>query len=137
VCAPASSGTLLSRQPLQQPVARRRGRSVCIDVLRGLHYLHSKRVVHMDLKSSNILLTRHGDAKLADVGLAKVIRDRNYITQVSVIGEQLAVLPHTSSVNSHSMGPGGRCVLGAHSYMCHAALPVALQAHLRGQRQRC
>jgi serine/threonine protein kinase len=69
----------------------RRGRSICIDVLRGLHFLHSKRVVHMDLKSPNILLTRHGDAKLADVGLAKVIRDRNYITQVSVIGEQLAV----------------------------------------------
>jgi Protein kinase domain len=75
---------------LQQPIAVRRGRSICIDVLRGLHFLHSKRVVHMDLKSPNILLTRHGDAKLADVGLAKVIRDRNYITQVSVIGEQLA-----------------------------------------------
>ena len=60
-------------------------------MLRGLHFLHSKRVVHMDLKSPNILLTRHGDAKLADVGLAKVIRDRNYITQVSVIGEQRAV----------------------------------------------
>ena len=96
VCAPASSGTLHSRQPLQQRVAFCRGRSVCIDVLRGLHYLHSKRIVHMDLKSSNILLTRHGDAKLADVGLAKVIRDRNYITQVSVIGEHAAshALPH-------------------------------------------
>ncbi len=63
-----------------------RGRSIAIDVLRGLHFLHSKRIVHMDLKSPNILLTRHGVAKLADVGLAKVIRDRNYITQVSVIG---------------------------------------------------
>jgi serine/threonine protein kinase len=69
----------------------RRGRSICIDVLRGLHFLHSKRIVHMDLKSPNILLTRHGDAKLADVGLAKVIRDRNYITQVSVIGKQPAI----------------------------------------------
>jgi hypothetical protein len=63
-----------------------RGKTIAIDVLRGLHFLHSKRIVHMDLKSPNILLTRHGDAKLADVGLAKVIRDRNYITQVSVIG---------------------------------------------------
>mmetsp|Transcript_18116 Transcript_18116/g.54546 ORF Transcript_18116/g.54546 Transcript_18116/m.54546 type:complete len:1319 (+) Transcript_18116:310-4266(+) len=63
-----------------------RGKSIAIDVLRGLHFLHSKRIVHMDLKSPNILLSRHGVAKLADVGLAKVIRDRNYITQVSVIG---------------------------------------------------
>ena len=64
----------------------RRGQNVAIDILRGLHFLHAKRIVHMDLKSPNILLTRHGQAKLADVGLAKVIRDRNYITQVSVIG---------------------------------------------------
>ena len=137
ICAPASSGTLLPRQPLQQPVALCRGRSVCIDVLRGLHYLHSKRVVHMDLKSSNILLTRHGDAKLADVGLAKVIRDRNYITQVSVIGEQLAMRCHTASLDSHSMQPDGRCVLGAIvASLRHAAVTVTLQAHLRGRRQR-
>ena len=38
----------------------------------GLNYLHSKNVVHMDLKSSNILLTSHGVAKLADVGFARV-----------------------------------------------------------------
>ena len=86
----------------------RRGRSICIDVLRGLHFLHSKRVVHMDLKSPNILLTRHGDAKLADVGLAKVIRDRNYITQVSVIGEQPATLPLQGvKLNAVDMQHGG------------------------------
>ena len=68
---------------------------MAIDILRGLHFLHAKRIVHMDLKSPNILLTRHGQAKLADVGLAKVIRDRNYITQVSVIGaRQRASLQH-------------------------------------------
>ncbi len=76
---------------------------MAIDILRGLHFLHAKRIVHMDLKSPNILLTRHGQAKLADVGLAKVIRDRNYITQVSVIGApqrapfQLFLATHYSS----------------------------------------
>jgi hypothetical protein len=79
-------GDLFKAIARKQVTWKLRGRSICIDVLRGLHFLHSKRVVHMDLKSPNILLTRHGDAKLADVGLAKVIRDRNYITQVSVIG---------------------------------------------------
>ena len=72
----------------------RRGKNVAIDILRGLHFLHAKRIVHMDLKSPNILLTRHGQAKLADVGLAKVIRDRNYITQVSVIGAPACFSPH-------------------------------------------
>jgi serine/threonine protein kinase len=81
----------------------RRGRSICIDVLRGLHFLHSKRIVHMDLKSPNILLTRHGIAKLADVGLAKVIRDRNYITQVSVIGTQLPTTRNQHCVDRHTL----------------------------------
>ena len=75
----------------QECLLAHRGKHVAIDILRGLHFLHAKRIVHMDLKSPNILLTRHGQAKLADVGLAKVIRDRNYITQVSVIGVQAAV----------------------------------------------
>ena len=79
--------SLVSTSRTQIPVMHR-GKNVAIDILRGLHFLHAKRIVHMDLKSPNILLTRHGQAKLADVGLAKVIRDRNYITQVSVIGVQ-------------------------------------------------
>ena len=76
-----------------------RGKHVAIDILRGLHFLHAKRIVHMDLKSPNILLTRHGQAKLADVGLAKVIRDRNYITQVSVIG-----MPAPANMLRHVLG---------------------------------
>lgn len=28
----------------------RRGRCVALDVARGLHYLHHKRIVHLDLK---------------------------------------------------------------------------------------
>lgn len=110
-------------------------------MLRGLHFLHSKRVVHMDLKSPNILLTRHGDAKLADVGLAKVIRDRNYITQVSVIGEQLAVCScKASRLDCHcikhaaaSSGQGWRVA----SHTCGAAvssdamMQLSLCRHIR------
>jgi serine/threonine protein kinase len=51
----------------------RRGRGVALDVTRALAFMHSKRVLHCDIKSSNILLGRDGTAKLADVGLARFL----------------------------------------------------------------
>lgn len=60
----------------------KRGRNVMMDVARGLTYLHSKRVVHFDLKSANILLSRTGTAKLADVGMARAL-NKSYLSMVS------------------------------------------------------
>ncbi|KAK9790571.1 hypothetical protein WJX73_000459 [Symbiochloris irregularis] len=50
-----------------------RGSSIALDVLQGLHYLHSNNVVHLDIKSGNILLSHDGTAKIADVGLARTM----------------------------------------------------------------
>ncbi|DBA77294.1 TPA: hypothetical protein ACH3X2_000816 [Trebouxia sp. C0005] len=51
-----------------------RGRHVALDIAKGLAYLHSRKIIHLDLKSHNILLGRGGVAKIADVGLAKIMR---------------------------------------------------------------
>jgi hypothetical protein len=60
----------------------RRGKRVMQDVACGLGYLHSKRIVHFDLKSANILLSRAGTAKLADIGMARVLH-KSYLSIVS------------------------------------------------------
>lgn len=49
-----------------------RGREVALSVLRGLSFMHSRRLAHLDLKSKNILLDAYGRAKICDVGLSKI-----------------------------------------------------------------
>ncbi|XP_049850366.1 serine/threonine-protein kinase pakC-like [Schistocerca gregaria] len=43
------------------------------EILCGLEYLHSKNVVHSDLKGANILLSTNGGVKIADLGLSSIM----------------------------------------------------------------
>jgi len=43
----------------------------------GVHYLHSKNIIHRDLKSLNIFLTKDNSAKLGDFGAARRVQDES------------------------------------------------------------
>ena len=47
--------------------------SILMDTCNGLQFLHSQNIIHRDLSSNNILLTKHLVAKISDLGMAKVI----------------------------------------------------------------
>ncbi|XP_064386501.1 uncharacterized protein LOC135335026 isoform X2 [Halichondria panicea] len=47
--------------------------SILLDVSQGLLYLHSRGVVHRDLTAANILLTTSFHAKIADLGVSRII----------------------------------------------------------------
>jgi len=69
------------------------GRCLTIDphVLAGLEYLHkscTKRLIHRDVKTSNILLNDNLEAKIADFGLLKAFhRDEDtHVSRTRVVG---------------------------------------------------
>ncbi|KAH7069880.1 kinase-like domain-containing protein [Paraphoma chrysanthemicola] len=49
--------------------------AVCREVLHGLQHLHSKGVIHRDIKSDNILLSLEGNIKLTDFGFCAQINE--------------------------------------------------------------
>lgn len=58
---------------------------VTLGAARGLSYLHelaNPPIIHRDIKSSNILLDTHLNAKVADFGLSKLLVDseRGHVT---------------------------------------------------------
>ncbi|MQL87354.1 hypothetical protein Taro_019897 [Colocasia esculenta] len=45
---------------------------IALDLARGLSYLHSKKIVHRDVKTENMLLDKTRTVKIADFGVARV-----------------------------------------------------------------
>lgn len=62
-----------------------RGRQVALDVAHGIQFIHSRKVLHSDLKSPNVLLAADGTAKVADLGQSKIVLDQ-FVTRSTAMG---------------------------------------------------
>ena len=49
-------------------------------LLEGVSYIHSLKLLHRDIKCANILLNQKGELKLADFGLGRKWRSDVYLT---------------------------------------------------------
>ena len=73
--------------------------SIMQDVTLGVQYLHSLEIIHRDLSSNNVILTKHLTAKLADFGVAKMIDPQKATTHTQVPGTMIFMPPEALSVN--------------------------------------
>lgn len=50
---------------------------ITLDIAQALKYAHERGIIHRDVKPGNILLSKHGEVKLADFGIAASEQDRS------------------------------------------------------------
>lgn len=74
---------------------------ICLGIAKGLAYLHEEsplKIVHRDIKATNVLLDKDLSAKISDFGLAKLDEEGNTHISTRIAGTML-VLATTISLS--------------------------------------
>ena len=62
---------------LEKPIPEERIYDIFIQAMRGLTYIHSKNLLHRDIKPDNLFITVDGNVKLGDFGVSAALENEN------------------------------------------------------------
>ncbi|MEU2719919.1 Stk1 family PASTA domain-containing Ser/Thr kinase [Streptomyces smyrnaeus] len=63
-----------------------RAMEMCVGILQALEYSHRNGIVHRDIKPANVMLTRNGQVKVMDFGIARAMGDSGMtMTQTAAV----------------------------------------------------
>jgi serine/threonine-protein kinase len=118
---------LVGRAPLAPTLVASIGR----DVARGLGAALAQGLIHRDVKPSNLLITRAGQAKIVDLGLARALLGDHDATQV-VVGTPGYMAPEQASDPEHVDHRADIHALGVTLYLAACGrLPFAERGRAR------
>jgi len=78
----------------QKKLAPERALRIVPQICEALEFAHSRGVIHRDIKPENILLDRSGSAKIADFGLAKIIKDEKGSVSITQTNEVMGTVEY-------------------------------------------
>ena len=83
---------------------------IAYEILNGLHYLHSNKIIHRDIKCLNLFLTKDKHVKIGDLGVSTIVSSLNamHLTRVGtplyLSPELIKQIPYDYKVDIWSFG---------------------------------
>ncbi len=112
------SGSPLSELGSNRSYSPQQAAKMIADLARALHYAHSHKIIHRDIKPHNIVLNEKGLPQILDFGLAKSLADKAGLTiDGTVMGTPAYMSPEQARGDLKNVGPASdQYSLGATLY---------------------
>ncbi len=86
-------GTSLKKIFQHQPYTLKRAMDVLLQIAYALSHLHTHGIVHGDLKPENILINEHGEVKVIDFGIARLLTEEKTEKPQRFLGTPIYMSP--------------------------------------------